>query len=161
MLSQTSEHAVRAVLYLAQREPGELVPADVIADALGAPRNYLAKTLNVLARQGILASTRGPAGGFRLMVGAERLTLEDVVRHFDDPRARTVCLLGGQPCRDETPCAAHFRWKAVEEAATAPLRRTTIADLLGGIEDGARTAGVEAGIPCRAYRPEPEKGIEP
>jgi hypothetical protein len=64
MLSQTAEHAIRAVLFLAQRAPGEPVAPDAIADALGAPRNYLAKTLNALARQGIVSSMRGPDAYF-------------------------------------------------------------------------------------------------
>jgi Rrf2 family protein len=151
MLSQTSEHAVRAVLYLAQRAPGEPVPADVIADALGAPRNYLSKTLNALAKAGIVASMRGPTGGFRLAVPAERLTLEEVVRPFDEARARRVCLLGGRPCHDDTPCAAHFRWKAVNEDVWAPLRETTVADLLGQeLVEASHTAGIGAGIPRQA-----------
>ena len=66
MLSQTSEHAIRAVLFLAQQH-GEPVSADRVAGALGAPANYLGKTLNMLARRGLLASSRGPAGGFRLL----------------------------------------------------------------------------------------------
>lgn len=153
MLSQTAEHAIRAVLFLAQRAPGEPVAADAIADALGAPRNYLAKTLNALARQGIVSSMRGPTGGFRLAVAPERLTLEEVVRAFDEPRERTVCLLGGRPCRDEHPCDAHFRWKAVAAGAWEPLRSTTVADLLGGTApetDGVGSAGRQAGIPRRA-----------
>ena len=52
MLSQTSEHAIRALLYLAQQPAGEPVPADRIARALGAPGNYLGKTLQLLARRG-------------------------------------------------------------------------------------------------------------
>lgn len=150
MLSQTAEHAMRAVLYLAQQGPGESVAADAIADALGAPRNYLSKTLNALAKTGIVASMRGPAGGFRLMRDPERLTLDEVVRSFGEPRARSVCLLGGKPCHDDTPCEAHFRWKAVTDEVLAPLRETTVADLLGGGTTDVGTAGIRAGIPRRA-----------
>jgi Rrf2 family transcriptional regulator, iron-sulfur cluster assembly transcription factor len=57
MLSQTSEHALRAALYLAQQPAGTLATADAIAGALGAPRNYMAKTLNALA-DGAAASCR-------------------------------------------------------------------------------------------------------
>lgn len=131
MLSQTSEHAIRAVLYLAQQAPGESVPADRIAHALGAPGNYLGKTLQLLARQGLLASARGPAGGFRLLRGADEIALADVVGAVSEgPRPRAVCLLGNRPCRAATPCAAHVRWTAVREDLWAPLHRTTIADLL-------------------------------
>lgn len=130
MLSQTSEHAIRAVLFLAQQH-GEPVSADRVAGALGAPPNYLGKTLNTLARRGLLASSRGPAGGFRLLAEPGEISLEDVVAAVSEgPRQSAVCLLGNGPCRAASPCAAHARWSAVREELRAPLRRTTIADLL-------------------------------
>ncbi|HEY0020237.1 MAG TPA: Rrf2 family transcriptional regulator [Longimicrobium sp.] len=131
MLSQTSEHAIRAMLYLARQAPGEAVPADRIARALGAPGNYLGKTLQLLARRGLLASTRGPAGGFRLLEAPDRIALADVVAAVDDaPRPSAVCLLGNRPCRAASPCAAHARWSTVQHDLWAPLHRTTIAGLL-------------------------------
>ena len=131
MLSQTSEHAIRALLFLAQQAPGESVPADRIAQALGAPGNYLGKTLQLLARRGLLASTRGPAGGFRLLRAPDEVALADVVAAVTDgQRPRAVCLLGNRPCRAAAPCAAHARWMAVQEELWAPLHRTTLTNLL-------------------------------
>jgi Rrf2 family protein len=131
MLSQTSEHAIRALLFLAQQAPGESIPADRVAQALGAPGNYLGKTLQLLARRGLLASTRGPAGGFRLLRAPDEVALAEVVAAVSDgPRPRAVCMLGNRPCRAAAPCAAHARWTAVQEDLWAPLHRTTLADLL-------------------------------
>lgn len=132
MLSQTSEHALRAVLFLARQPENTSVPADVIARALGAPPKYLAKTLNVLAKQGILSSMRGPTGGFRLAVSADALTLARVVQPFDEPRNSGMCLLGGRPCDAREPCAAHAHWTAIAEQVWAPLETSTIAELLNG-----------------------------
>jgi Rrf2 family iron-sulfur cluster assembly transcriptional regulator len=133
MLSQTSEHAIRAVLFLAQQPRGESVSADRVAAALGAPANYLGKTLQTLARRGLLASARGPAGGFRLLRAATEIALADIVAAVTEgPRPQAMCLLGNRPCRSAAPCAAHARWSGVQEDLWAPLHRTTIADLLGG-----------------------------
>ena len=55
MLSVTAEHAVRAVLLLARYKGAKALSADAIAAELGAPRNYLAKTLNALAKDGVRA----------------------------------------------------------------------------------------------------------
>jgi Rrf2 family protein len=145
MLSQTSAHALRAVLYLAQQEAGEVVPADVIAEALGAPKNYLSKTLNGLAKRGVLESTRGRTGGFRLNVPAERLTLARVIEPYIEHRPREVCLLGGRPCDDRCPCSVHDRWKSVEAQVWTPLASTTVADLLSGELVGEEMAWLDAG----------------
>lgn len=130
MVTRTSEHAIRALLFLAQRPEGETVPAERIAQALGAPANYLSKTLSALARQGLVGSTRGPAGGFRLRVPAGQVTLAEVVETFDDVRPRRMCLLGDRPCDGLHPCRAHEAWSRVCAAMHAPLGATTLADLL-------------------------------
>jgi Rrf2 family protein len=131
MISQTAEHALRAVLYLAGHTEDRPLKVEEIAEALGAPRNYLSKTMHLLARHGIVTSTRGPQGGFLLRIPADELRLAHLVEVFDPPRERRICLLGGRPCTDAAPCQAHFRWKAIQEAGLGPMRDTTIADLLG------------------------------
>jgi len=132
MLNQTSEHAIRALLFLAQRDRGEAVPAEHIARALGAPANYLAKTLQTLARRGLLSSTRGPSGGFRLVAAPDSVSLASIVEALTEPRTSGVCLLGNRKCNTAAPCRAHLQWLTVNEALWAPLRSTTLADLLDG-----------------------------
>jgi Rrf2 family transcriptional regulator, iron-sulfur cluster assembly transcription factor len=131
MLNRTAEHALRAVIFLA-RQPDELpVPAETIAAALGAPSNYLAKTLGALAVAGIVRGRRGPRGGYRLVIPADRLTIAEVTDLFEPEHGIAACLLGGRPCDADEPCDAHFRWLAVRDAAREPLRTTTIAEILG------------------------------
>jgi Rrf2 family protein len=130
-LSQTAEHALRAVLFLARQPAGARVPAEEIAGALGAPRNYLAKTLGLLARSGLISGLRGPTGGYRLERSPETVTLSEVVSPFEETGTASVCLEGGRPCDGRAPCRAHARWNAVRKAARAPMENTTIADLLG------------------------------
>lgn len=146
MLSQTAEYALRAVLHLAQREKAladgtgpagagnGLVRVDEVAEALDIPRNYLSKTMNALSGLGILHSTRGPHGGFRLAVPSHELTLARVVESFDPADSRTGCLLGSGPCNEDDPCAAHHRWREVERIVRTFFGETTVADLVG---DGA------------------------
>ena len=121
MLSSTSDYALRAILVLAQAEPGSPMRADQLARATGSPANYLAKTLNALAKLGIVTSARGPRGGFTLAVAADELTLAQVVDCFDDVRPAAHCLLGARPCDGRHPCRAHARWTAVQ--ATRDERR--------------------------------------
>lgn len=132
MLSATSDHAIRAVLVLARHYGHRPLRAEEIADAIGAPRNYLGKTLNSLAKQGLVTSSRGPTGGFLLAVSPSELTLAQVVDCFDEPRrGPQKCLLGTSLCDAGHACAAHHQWTEITEARRAPLSATTIADLLG------------------------------
>src|SRR5689334_7426296 len=130
MLSSTSDYALRAILVLAQASDGRPLRAEQIARATGSPANYLAKTLNALAKAGLVTSTRGPFGGFVLAVPAAELTLAHIIDCFDEPRPQTRCLLGSAPCDPRHPCAAHERWTAVKAARRAALADTTVADLV-------------------------------
>lgn len=129
-LSQTAEYALRAAVYLAAR-PGP-APARVgeLAAALGIPRNYLSKTLYQLTKAGLVASTRGKRGGFRLLRPPREVSLLEVVAPFDPPTDRSPCILGNPRCSDRTACAAHARWKRVAERTTAFFRETTLHDLI-------------------------------
>ena len=130
MLSRTAEYALRAVLFLA--DSGEPANVERIAERLRVPRNYLSKTLHGLAREGVLASTRGQRGGFRLARDPDRLPLLAVVEPFDPIRGERRCLLGRPQCSDANPCPAHAQWKTVSEQVAAFFRDKTVGDLLRG-----------------------------
>ena len=144
MLSQTAEYALRAVLYLARESVGGPVRVDDVAEALDVPRNYLSKILHVLARSGILASTRGPHGGFELARPPRELTLAEVVGEFDPPEESAACLLSRARCSEQDPCPAHARWREAFAGVRAFLEDTTVAELAGsreGLSDD-RAAGL-------------------
>jgi Rrf2 family iron-sulfur cluster assembly transcriptional regulator len=130
MMNQTAEHAIRAIVYLAQQPAGAAVPAERIAEAIGAPANYLGKTLSALARQGLVTGSRGPGGGYRMSRPAREISFADVVSAFSEARPQPMCLLGDRPCSAAAPCWAHDRWTRLREEMMEPLARTTIADLL-------------------------------
>jgi Rrf2 family protein len=134
VLSKTADYALRALLVLGRRGTGRPLPAETIAELTGTPANYLSKTLYALARDGLLRSSRGPAGGFALAVPADAITIAQIADVFAEPVPQRQCLLGTGPCNAAAPCAAHHHWKRVAIAAREPLITTTIADLLVGAD---------------------------
>ena len=67
MLSTTSKYAIRAVIYLALHSDGKTkVGQKEIAAQLAMPPPFLGKILQLLVKQGILVSVKGPNGGFSL-----------------------------------------------------------------------------------------------
>lgn len=131
MLTQTGLYALQALLHLAVQENGDRVSAALMAGELGVPATYLAKVLQRLAREGVLTSTRGARGGYRLAVDPARLTVAVAVAPFQELRTPKTCLLGG-PCNPTRPCSAHARRTAWTAAALEILEQTTLADLLSG-----------------------------
>lgn len=137
MISQTAEYALRATLHLAENDAQAPLRVGELAAAVGAPRNYLSKILGTLAREGVLASLRGPSGGFRLAERPERLRLSRIVELFDPAPGRR-CLLGRARCSDAQPCGAHLLWRDISTQVDEFFRSTTLADMLastGAVEE--------------------------
>ncbi len=141
MLSQTAEYALKAVLHLAERADEQPITVDSIADALSIPRNYLSKIFHTLAKRDLLTSSRGPGGGFALAVPPQELSLLAVVEPFDQLERRAECLLGRPRCSDRNPCAAHGRWKELNDLVTAFFRQTTVYDLVRDAPPAAPAGG--------------------
>lgn len=138
MLSDTAEYALRAVLYIAQQAtPEHLVRTDQVAEALGVPRNYLSKILHQLAKHGVLSSSRGVQGGFRLTQPVDEVVLARVIEHFDPIVPQRTCILGRPQCSDTNPCPAHGRWKGISQEVRGFFNQTTVGDLLR--EEGSLT----------------------
>jgi Rrf2 family protein len=138
VLSQTAEYALRAVLAIAAEPEGPAVGAGRLAGVLWIPQNYLSKTLHQLARAGVLESTRGKLGGFRLARPAKQISLLDVVQPFDDVAGRRTCLMGRAVCSDYNACVAHERWKLVAEQTAEFFRGTTVGALVHPRRRGAK-----------------------
>jgi Rrf2 family protein len=128
LLPQTTEYALRAVLELARKHPRP-VPVATLAAAVGAPPNYLSKTLSRLVRAGVLTASRGAAGGFRLLDAPERVTLEQIVQVFAQG-GPARCLLGAGPCGADPDCPIHTRWIGVAGVLNGFFQTTTLADLV-------------------------------
>jgi Rrf2 family iron-sulfur cluster assembly transcriptional regulator len=129
LLSRSGEYALLAMLLLAEQPEGDPLRGSDIARALDVPANSLSKLLHQLARAGVLRSTRGPRGGFRLAKPAGDLRLSEALAPIEAARLGRRCLLGRAECRDDAPCAAHDQWSALASHIDRFLGETTLASL--------------------------------
>jgi Rrf2 family protein len=83
-LSHACGYALRALEYLAERGGGPVAAHDIAAGR-GVSARFLTKALQPLVRAGLLASRKGPGGGYRLGRPAARVTLLEVVEAVDGP----------------------------------------------------------------------------
>ena len=93
MISQTVEYALRAVVHLAGEAPAPRT-TDQIAEATLAPRAYLSKVLQSLAKAGLVHSQRGQGGGMTLTKTPRELTILEVVNAVEPIQRIRTCPLG-------------------------------------------------------------------
>lgn len=95
-ISEAASLALHAMVYLAAF-PEEKVTTQTIAEALKASEHHLAKVMQRLAHAGLVVSTRGPAGGFRLNKHADEINLLEIFEAVEGPLEPRACLLGAVP----------------------------------------------------------------
>jgi Rrf2 family protein len=84
-LTRASLHALHALAHLAEQDDNHSAASHDIAKARGIPDRFLPKVLKPLAQCGILASSRGPGGGYRLAKPATKITLLEAVEAVEGP----------------------------------------------------------------------------
>jgi Rrf2 family protein len=93
VLSQTTEYALRAIVYLASAE-GAPKTAQQVAEGTVVPARYMSKVLQSLGRAGLLNAQRGLRGGFVLARPSSKITLLEVVAAIEPIRRIEKCPLG-------------------------------------------------------------------
>jgi Rrf2 family protein len=130
-LSRESEYGLQALLALARREPGTVVPLHELAAAGDLPQQFLAKTFQKLKRCGIVRSSRGRVRGYSLAREPEAVSLKEVLEAVEGTDLFSRCIFWGGHCRDTNPCLLHEQWKVIgHERNESAMRRLTLRDLL-------------------------------
>lgn len=75
----TTDYAIRMVVYLVQRWPRSANSLEMEAK-LGISHNYVHKVTSRLRKAGLIESTQGPYGGYRLAKEPGDISLYDVIR---------------------------------------------------------------------------------
>jgi Rrf2 family transcriptional regulator, nitric oxide-sensitive transcriptional repressor len=78
-LAEYTDYTLRVLMYCAANRD-RLVTIAEIADSYGVSKNHLMKIVNDLARQGVVATTRGRGGGLELLKAPKDIRIGDVVR---------------------------------------------------------------------------------
>src|SRR5213595_122902 len=132
MLSITSQYALRALSHLARQTEGAVLGRD-LAQSVEIPANYLSKVLLTLRNAGLVDTSRGSGGGYRLRKPAHEIHLIDVVELFEDiSTTKPSCFLGStRRCSASRPCTAHSTWQRVLAAYLGFLTSTPLSEIAG------------------------------
>ena len=120
-ITRETDYAVRCVLYLA-KYADVISIVDDIAREMEIPKSFLAKILQKLAKAGIVKSTRGVKGGFRLAMEPSGISLLRVIEAIQGPLCLNVCLIDDKHCRRTSFCSVHPAWVEIQKTVEKELR---------------------------------------
>jgi len=145
MLSSTCKYGIRAVIFIASRpDPKINTGLKQISEELRIPGPYLAKILQTLSRKKILHSSKGPHGGFYLVIPAGKLTLMDIIEAIDGGDFFDSCYVTGEKCSFDQPdkgvCILHDDLRKEKDNLAKFFRSKTIGDLVSKVMQNPGTA---------------------
>jgi len=145
MLSSTCKYGIRAVIFIASRpDPKINTGLKQISDELRIPRPYLAKILQTLSRKKILHSSKGPHGGFYLLIPAGKLTLMDIIEAIDGGDFFDSCYVTGEKCSFDQPdkgvCILHDDLRKEKDNLAKFFSSKTIGDIVTQVMQNPGTA---------------------
>ncbi len=126
------DYSLKALLMLAERYPGsQPTRVEEIADTQGVPENYLRRLLIELKRGGLVASQKGPSGGYMLAKSPARITMADVVEIIEGEYTPVDCLVvgGAATVPKDEPSPMRDVWREVRDSVNQILRHTTLQSL--------------------------------
>jgi Rrf2 family iron-sulfur cluster assembly transcriptional regulator len=147
-ISTSSSYAVRALVELAECEaatPGRPVRLAAIAGRRGLPEPALEQLFARLRRAGLVASNRGPGGGYRLAMPSDQISVAAIIAAVDEPIRVTRCESGSGPClalpgQMSERCQTHDLWAELGRQITLFLDGMSLADIvLGHVSGRARS----------------------
>ncbi len=131
-LSSLTDYAIvmlSAAARMAGRGP---ITAGTLAEETGVPLPTAQKLMSRLAAAGLLDSSRGSGGGFRLARDPGRISIADIIEAVEGPIAMTACVDEGRhDCGLESACRVRPHWGAVNMAVKGALGGVTLASLAG------------------------------
>jgi len=151
-ISEGVEWAAHCAVLLAVVPEDACLPAAQLAEYHGVPTPYLAKSLQALMRAGIVESSAGRHGGYRLARPLEEISMLDIVQAIEgaepafrcsEIRRRGPSAVGARSYSPTCGIAAAM-WRA-EAAWKDELARTSIADIAQTVMTQAPPAALEKG----------------
>jgi Rrf2 family transcriptional regulator, iron-sulfur cluster assembly transcription factor len=137
MFSKACKYAINSMIFLATLPEGqERSGLKEISFAINSPEAFTAKILQVLVRENLLLSIKGPHGGFEINEEGRKAPLYRIVQVIDGDSLFTGCALGLKECSEKHPCAVHHKFKAIRDHLTGMMMTTTLQDMAQGINTG-------------------------
>lgn len=130
-VSKKTDYALRALFTLVEHYHGAPIPIRELARRNDVPKRFLEQIMLALKAQGWVDSVAGVRGGYVLAKNPSKITMGEVVRHFDGILAPIDCVsvAGYQRCSQESVCRFRRVFYDARNYVANLMDRSTLADV--------------------------------
>jgi FeS assembly SUF system regulator len=153
-MGKMTDYATVVLASLAQ-DLGQHRAAAELAERTRLGRPTVSKVLKGLQRAGMVISSRGAQGGYRLARRPDEITAAQILDVFEGPIAITECSGAASQCGIERLCRVGSAWQRVNAAIRRALEDVTLHQLAGLDARGVRVADLASEIRVNPLDPSP------
>lgn len=136
--SSKAEYGVRLMVELGRQEGERPTSLKAIAEAEDLPLSYLEHVVASLKRAGLVESSRGAHGGYRLARPPAEISMDEVVLALEGSIAPMECFTAAPPGKvacshhgeESNSCSTKLLWMRVQMGIVGALQGTTLAELV-------------------------------
>lgn len=128
-ISKLTDYGTVLLANLAAHQAAVCSAADV-SNATGIALPTVSKLLKSLGRAGLVTSTRGSNGGYRLARDPRDISAADIIDALEGPVSITECSGIDSQCEHEGVCSVGGAWQRVNIAIRRALGDVSLQDLL-------------------------------
>lgn len=128
-VSKLTDYATVVMTCLAAAGDGVL-SAQALAERARLEAPTVSKLLKQLAQAGLVVSTRGINGGYRLSRAPREISIADIVTAMEGPIGMTECSVHAGACGHEPHCGVRMNWQRINHAIATALAEVSLADMV-------------------------------
>mgnify|MGYP000851140869 CR=1 FL=1 len=128
-LTSKGRYAVTAMLDVALHSQHNPVPLADISERQGISLSYLEQLFSKLRKAGLVASVRGPGGGYRLGGEADTIAIGMIIAAVDESVDATKCQ-GRGDCQGGARCLTPTLWPDLSSRISDFLNNITLGELM-------------------------------
>ena len=128
-LSKKADYGLIALKHLANHRQEHACSANEIAVEYRISATLMAKVLQKLAKQGLVAAKHGSTGGYQLARQPDKISALEVLTAIDGPVLITSCVTSHGNCDASERCSVKEPLQRVNESILNVLSMVTIAHL--------------------------------
>ena len=130
-ISKKTDYALRALFTLVEHYQGPPIPIRELARRNDVPKRFLEQIMLELKAKGWVDSVAGVRGGYLLSRSPDRISMGEVVRHFDGILAPIQCVSVSsyERCSQESVCRFRRVFLDARNYVAGLMDRSSLADV--------------------------------
>ena len=129
-ISTKGRYGLRVMLDLAVYGEEKFVSLTDVAQRQDVSLKYLESIISSLKSTGLVQSTRGKSGGYKLTKSPAEYTVGEILKSAEGDLAPVSCLTSGEPCPHADECLSLPTWEGLDKVIDNYLENITLEQVI-------------------------------